>query len=91
MEKFGNHWRKPTLANFFEWIGERTAGDSTAEAYARSHRLHHRAIETMGDALDAQVLRIRGLHLILLERLHLDNVLVLHACMVVFTGDVFSD
>ena len=45
----------------------------------------------MGDALNAQVLRIRGLHLILPERLHLDDVLVLHACMVVFTGDVFSD
>ena len=27
----------------------------------------------MGDLLKAQVLRIRGLHLILLERLHIDH------------------
>jgi len=29
----------------------------------------------VGDGADAHVLRVRGLHLILLERLHLDDVL----------------
>lgn len=46
----------------------------------------------MGDSVDAQVLRVRGLHLILLEWLHLDDMLGVHACMVVvITGDVVCD
>jgi len=30
----------------------------------------------VGDAFDAHILRVRGLHLILLERLHLDNAML---------------
>lgn len=67
--------KKPTLANFFERIREGTTRDSTTEADARSQRLHHRAIEAVGDGADAHVLRVRGLHLILLEWLHLDHML----------------
>jgi hypothetical protein len=90
-QRIENPQRKLTLANFFEWIGERTTWDSTAEAYARSERLHHRAIETVGDGLDAHVLRVRRLHLILLEWLHLDDMLGDHACMVVITGELLCD
>jgi len=77
----GNEWkginlRKLTLADFFEWVGERAARDGTAKADARSQRLHHRAVEAVGDAVDAHILRVRGLHLILLERLHLDNAML---------------
>jgi hypothetical protein len=53
--------RKPTLADLFEQIGERTAGDSTAEANARTQPLHHCAVEAMGDSVDAYVLCVRGL------------------------------
>lgn len=75
--------QRQTLADFFEWIWERTARGSAAEADARTQALHHRAIETVRDALEAQVLRIRGLHLVLPERLHLDDVLgSTHAVMV---------
>lgn len=92
MEHVGNHQRKLTLADFFEWIGEGTTGDSAAEAYTRSERLHHRAIEAVGDGLDAHVLRVRGLHLILFEWLHLDDMpRVHHARVVVLTGVVLCD
>lgn len=63
------------MPNFLEWIGERAARDGAAKADARSQRLHHRAVETVGDAADAHVLRVRGLHLFLLEWLHLDDML----------------
>ena len=43
----------------------------------------------MGDGVNTQVLRVRGLHLILLEWLHLDDMLVgVHARRVVITRDV---
>jgi hypothetical protein len=45
----------------------------------------------VGDGLDAHVLRVRGLHLILLEWLHLDDMPGVHACVVVITGDVVCD
>lgn len=73
--RLGINVGKPTLADLFERIGERTAGDGTAEADARTQTLHHCAVEAVGDGVDAHVLRVRGLHLILLERLHLDDVL----------------
>ena len=64
------------MPNFLEWIGERAARDGAAKANARSQRLHHRAVETVGDATDAHILRVRGLHLVLLEWLHLDNAML---------------
>jgi len=79
------------LSDFFEWIGERAARDGAAKADARSQRLHHRAIEAVGDSLDAHILRIRGLHLILPERLHLDNAVLGRATnMAMLGGDVFG-
>jgi hypothetical protein len=45
----------------------------------------------VGDGFRAHVLRVRGLHLILLEWLHLDDLPGVHACMVVITGDVRCD
>lgn len=45
----------------------------------------------MGDVADAHVLRIRGLHLILLEWLHLDNMLGGNTCTLMITGDFFGD
>ena len=89
--RVGNQRRKPTLADLFERIGERTAGDGTAEADARTQPLHHCAVEAVGDGVDAHVLCVRGLHLILLEWLHLDDVLGWGIGMaVVIAGYVFS-
>lgn len=45
----------------------------------------------MDDGVGAHVLRVRGLHLILLKWLHLDDMPGVHACMVVITGDVVCD
>ena len=83
--------RKLTLSDFFEWIGERAARDGTAKADARSQRLHHRAVKAVGDRLDAHILRVRGLHLVLLERLHLDNAMLGRATnMGMVRGDIFG-
>jgi hypothetical protein len=45
----------------------------------------------MGHGTDTQVLRVRGLHLILLEGLHLDDVLGCRSRTVMITGDVVGD
>jgi hypothetical protein len=83
--------RKLTLPDFFEWVGERAARDGTTKADARSQRLHHRAVEAMGDAADAQILRVRGLHLVLLERLHLDDAILGWATNMAMLGvDIFG-
>jgi fatty-acid desaturase len=79
------------LPNFLEWIGERAARDGAAKADARSQRLHHRAVETVGDAADAHILRVRGLHLVLLEWLHLDNAMLGWATkMALVCDDIFG-
>jgi hypothetical protein len=78
------------LADLFERIGARTAGGCTAEADARSQRLHHRAIEAVGDGLYTDVLRVRGLHLILLERLHLDEMPAWGTSTVLVAGNIFG-
>jgi len=75
------------LANLLERIRARATWDSTDETDARPERLHHGAVETMGDGLEAQVLRVRGLHLILLEWLHFDDVF---GGNTVITRNVFS-
>lgn len=45
----------------------------------------------MGDATHAHVLRVRWLHLILLERLHLDDVLGGISCVLVIAGGLVGD
>jgi len=61
-----------TLANFLERIWAGTAWDGTKEPDTRPECLHHGAIETVVDVPEAQILRVRGLHLILLEWLYFE-------------------
>ena len=86
-----NNQKKRTLANFFERIGERTAGDSAAEADARPQGLLHGTIKPVGNATYTHVLRVRGLHLILPEWLHLDDMLRGKGCGLVITRDLVGD